>query len=67
MKIELIPTEELIKDRQESIDDIRCCQGALSLGITRYRTGRVSDRLESNKGFVVVIDKELERRNESKV
>lgn len=62
MKIENIPTEELLKDKEESLLDIKTCEDALKLGITAYSGGSVQERLDCNKRIVEKINKELEVR-----
>ncbi len=62
MKIELISTDDLKKDRAESIEDIANCEIAIKVGVKQYSGGRVSDRLEINKKIVAKIDIELNRR-----
>ena len=64
MEINLIPKEELLKDKQESLIDIEICKKALSLlpPIETYSGGSVQDRLETNYKIVEKIQKELTRR-----
>lgn len=62
MKIELIPMEELTKDRQESVDDIDICKVALAFGIIEYSGGSVQKRLDVNEQIIKKIDKEIKRR-----
>jgi hypothetical protein len=52
----------LEKDLRESENDISACQLALDNGIDKYSGGLVRERLESNRHFVEVITKELNRR-----
>ena len=65
MEINLISTEELLKDKQESLADIEICRKALSLlpPIETYSGGSVQDRLEINQRIVEKIEKELTQRN----
>ena len=60
--ISTIPMETLEKDLQDSRNDIATCEVALSIGVTSYSGGSVTERLEANKGFVKVISEEIERR-----
>jgi hypothetical protein len=60
--ITTIPTFKLEEDLQESRADIGACEFALSQGVTSYSGGSVEERLKSNKHFVEVISKELNRR-----
>jgi phage tail sheath gpL-like len=62
MDITTISTDVLKKDLQESNDDIRICEMALIQNIKSYSGGLVEERLQSNKHFVNVISKELNRR-----
>ena len=62
MKIEMIPTEELLKDKKESLADIEICKEALMLNITTYSRGSVQERLEVNQKIVKQINEELGRR-----
>lgn len=62
MNIIEIPTDELLKDKQESLLDIANCKTALRLGITQYSGGSVQERLEINQKIVEKIDIELNRR-----
>lgn len=62
MKIELISTDDLNKDRDESLVDISNCENAIAQGIEKYIGGLVSDRLEVNKKIVDKIDVELAKR-----
>lgn len=63
MNIEYISTEKLIKDRLESIQDIKVCQDAIKNGIFTYSGGFVQDRLNSNRKFIEKIESELTKRN----
>ena len=64
MNITEIPTNELIKDLKDSIDDIRICEEALSLRPPVINCGdtSVKERLETNKKIVDMIKKELVAR-----
>ena len=62
MDIEKIPIEELKKDKEESIVDIKVCENALALGVMTYSGGSVKERLDINKKIIEKIDKELTRR-----
>ena len=64
MEIELIPIDELRKDKQDSIVDIENCEHAISMGILRYSGGLVSERLRINKEILTKIDIELKRRGD---
>jgi len=57
--IEQILTDELLKDKQESILDIAICKAALKIGITTCSGGSVQERLEINQKIVDKINKEL--------
>ena len=63
MDIALISTEDLLKDKSESIKDILNCKNALAWGVHRYSGGAVTDRVETNQKIIKKIEKELERRN----
>lgn len=60
--IQEIPTEELLKDRQDSIHDASVCRQAIKIGITSYSGGSVLERAETNERIVLKIDEELKRR-----
>jgi hypothetical protein len=60
--ITTISTDVLEKDLRESEIDISVCQVALDNGINNYSGGFVAARLQSNKYFVELITKELNRR-----
>jgi hypothetical protein len=63
MDIKLIPDDELIADRQASLEDIVACEAALKIGYMQHRDGSsVQDRLESNRRIVTMIDAEIQRR-----
>lgn len=57
-----IPDATLVKDREDSVQDIKVCEIALAVGVTQYSGGLVKDRLDKNKGFIEVIDAEIARR-----
>ena len=59
-----IPTDKLKMDLQDSLEDIRVCEEALSKGIRSYSAGPVKERLNANKCFVKVITDELNRRKQ---
>lgn len=63
MNIKKISIAELIKDKDESIADIKVCEQALSLGVARYSGGFVRGCLNINKNIIVKIDAELLRRS----
>lgn len=62
MDIKLIPTTELIADREESIEDIKVCKKALEIGVTKYSGGGVLERLKGNENIIKVIDAEVSQR-----
>ena len=58
-----IPTDEMIRDRDESEADIKICQTVLACGVTHHRDGLpVRDRINSNRQIIKRIDAELARR-----
>ena len=61
-----IPQEELLKDFDESLDDVLVCAKALEEGIKFYSSGSVLERLEKNTLFVRMIFAEVQRRNKDK-
>ncbi|OGS40522.1 MAG: hypothetical protein A3K77_00830 [Euryarchaeota archaeon RBG_13_31_8] len=61
--IEKIPTEELLQDKEDSLQDIEICKKALILNIKEYSGGSVRGRLETNLKIVATIETELEKRN----
>jgi len=63
MRIDEIPIGELLKDKEESLVDIKNCETALLFGVTTYSAGSVSERLDVNKKIVEKINTELNRRN----
>jgi len=63
MNISEIPLQDLLKDKDESIEDIKICEKALRHDIKNYSGGSVRTRLEVNIGIVNKINDELARRN----
>lgn len=61
MKIEQIPTDELISDKKGYIEDIKICE--LMTSVTIHRKDEVNQQIAINRGIIVVINKELGRRN----
>ena len=61
--IKEIPTEELLKDLRESLQDIEACKAGLACGLTESCGTPIQYRLEQNQYFVKVITAELERRS----
>jgi hypothetical protein len=61
-KITNISTEELLKDREDSLKDITICEAALLTNILSYSGGSVEERLNTNKQIVGFIEAELEQR-----
>lgn len=58
-----LSTEEMTKDRDDSIADIAVCEKALSLGIAHHQDGTsVQSRVDVNKKIIMRIDDELSRR-----
>ena len=66
MDITTIPTSELEKDLQDSLEDIRTCENAMIVGIQTYSGGSVKDRLLTNKNIVDKITAELNKRRDTK-
>ncbi len=62
MEIEKIPTDELLKDKEDSLTDIEVCKKALLVGITEHKGMLTQTRLEINQKIVDKINSELERR-----
>ena len=62
MDITTIPTSELRQDLQDSLNDIKVCQLALTHRVEAYSGGSVQERLDKNQHFVKVITAELARR-----
>ena len=60
--IKTLPNEELERDLEDSLTDIRVCETSLLYGITKYSGGLVRERLDKNKQFVEVITAEIKRR-----
>jgi len=63
MKIQEIPMEELVADLKASLEDIKVCGLALSIGIQNYSGGSVKERKEVNERIVEKIEREIARRN----
>ena len=62
MDIKIIPMDELLKDKAESVVDIQDCKNALDVGLKQYSGGSVQKRLDVNQGIIDKIDIELARR-----
>ena len=60
--IENIPIDELRKDLNDTIDDIRICALTLLCGIERYSGGSVKSRIEKNERIQALIDSEINHR-----
>lgn len=60
--VSLIPTDEILKDRADALEDILICGNALKVGVTRYSGGLVQDRIDSNIRQIEVMNAELARR-----
>lgn len=60
--IKTIPTEKLVKDLEESRNDVSVCQVALDIGIFSYSGGSVKDRKEVNENIIRRIQIEIKRR-----
>lgn len=58
------PTQELINDLEDTVNDIAVCKLALDAGITQYSGGSVQWRLEENQKMYRIITGELKRRGE---
>ena len=69
--IKKIPTEELKKDLQDSIDDISVCSLSLAVGMHEYDDGgkkySIQSRLDTNAEIIKVIEAELIERGEIEV
>jgi hypothetical protein len=65
--IKTIPDAKLKQDLDESYVDIKVCEKALLLGITKYNSGSVRKRLNDNQYFVGVITAEIQRRKTSEI
>jgi len=66
-KIKAIPTEELLKDMAEAIEDKNNCEFAMNQGIFIYKStdgtiNSVSERYISNLKQIHVIQEELDSR-----
>lgn len=57
-----IPTEELKGDLAETVADIKLCERALALAITKYSGGTTEMRLRANQEVEKIIAEELRRR-----
>jgi hypothetical protein len=63
MDIAMIPTDEMLDDRAETLGDIAICKMAIAMHIVRYGDDEsVYDRLACNERILALIDAELERR-----
>jgi len=62
MNIKEIPLQELLKDKDESLEDIAICAKAIRLNV-KYSGGSIQDRLDTNKRIVEKINNELARRH----
>lgn len=63
MDITTIPTDEMLRDRDQTVRDIAICREALTLGIATYGHGEsVRLRLDTNLRILDTIKAELERR-----
>lgn len=60
-----IPTDQLHKDREASIEDISNCNAAMRLGIFHCKGDSIIERRDVNAGIVKKIDVELIRREDS--
>ena len=65
MNIKEIPLQELLKDKDESLEDIKICAKAIRLNV-KYSGGSIQDRLDTNKRIVEKINNELARRRDWK-
>lgn len=64
--IKTIPLSELRADLLDSYTDIKDCMASLLLGIKTYGNNKdVQTRLNDNRGFIVKIEEELDRRGEA--
>ena len=66
LDIKLIPLDELIADRDDSIKDIDVCEMAIKIGIKEYSAGSVQQRLDTNKQILIKINEEIKRRESIK-
>lgn len=55
-------TEELLADREASVQDISVCRLALAVGVTEYSGGLVQERIAVNERVIAVIDRILAER-----
>ena len=62
-KLSEIPIDEMIRDREDAMQDIKNCQAALAAGITHYSGGWVQPRITCNLMQIEVINAELQRRS----
>ncbi len=62
LDIKIISDDKLKKDLDKSYEDIKVCEKALLLGISKYSSGSVRERLNGNRYFVEVITAEIQRR-----
>jgi len=64
MSIEQLPTEELLKDLEETQDDLAVARKAKAMGLTTYNNGTdaVQYRIEVNEQIEQIIKEELNRR-----
>jgi hypothetical protein len=58
-----IPLDELLADRDASVQDIRICNLALASGVTHHRDGfPVKERIDGNERIISKINAELALR-----
>ena len=56
--------DEMLADRQASVDDIIVCQQALLVGVTNHKDGLpVDERIRVNREIIAAIDDELARKD----
>lgn len=60
--ITTIPQSELMQDLADSFVDVKHCEAALAVGITKYSGGSVQERLDVNLRIIQKITAELKRR-----
>lgn len=65
MNVQKIPYKQLMTDLEDSKADIINCQTALKMGILEVQGFRVQKRLDDNKNFIEIINKEIQRRIET--
>ena len=65
MNIKEIPLQELLKDKDKSLEDIKICAKAIRLNV-KHSGGSIQDRLDTNKRIVEKINNELARRRDWK-